>query len=65
MLMQILRLLGLRILPRRLLPILTVIELVRLVHRMRRRGPQPVTPRRLITVEGPDRAAVGGRRARR
>jgi hypothetical protein len=33
-----------------------VIELVLMVRRMRRRGPQPVAPRRLVTAEGPDRA---------
>jgi hypothetical protein len=55
MLMQTLRLLMLRVLPRRLVPILTVVELILLIRRMRRRGPQPVAPRRLITVNGPDR----------
>jgi hypothetical protein len=56
MLMQAMRLLLLRFLPRRLVPILTVIELVRLLRRMRRRRPQPVAPRRLVTVDGPDRS---------
>jgi hypothetical protein len=53
MLKQGLRLLLLRFLPRRLLPILTVIEIVRLI-RNRRRAPQPVPPRRLVTVDGPE-----------
>ena len=57
MLLQTLRLLMLRVLPRRLVPFLTVIELILLVRRMRRRGPQPVAPRRLVTVDGPDRPA--------
>lgn len=52
--MQILRLLMLRVLPRRLIPILTVIELVFLVRRMRRRGRQPVAPQKLVTVERPE-----------
>ena len=55
LLMQILRLLMLRVLPRRLIPILTVVELAFLVLRMRRRGRQPVAPRKLVTVEGPER----------
>lgn len=54
MLKQGLRLLLLRVLPRRLLPILTVIEIARLI-RNRRRAPKPVPPRRLVIVEGPDR----------
>lgn len=54
MLKQGLRLLLLRVLPRRLLPILTVIEIARLI-RSRRRAPKPVQPRRLVTVEGPER----------
>jgi hypothetical protein len=54
MLKQGLRLFLLRFLPRRLLPILTVIEIARLI-RNRRRTPQPVPPRRLVTVEGPER----------
>ena len=53
--MQILRLLMLRVLPRRLIPILTVVELAFWVLRMRRRGRQPVAPRKLVTVEGPKR----------
>jgi hypothetical protein len=57
MLKQGLRLFLLRFLPRRLLPILTVIEIARLI-RNRRRTPQPVPPRRLVTVEGPERPPV-------
>ncbi|MGZ9276680.1 MAG: hypothetical protein ACXW4L_06090 [Candidatus Limnocylindrales bacterium] len=45
----------LRFLPRRLLPILTAIEVFRLVQRLRRRSPAPVAPRRLVTATGPDR----------
>jgi hypothetical protein len=54
MLMQILRLLMLRVLPRRLIPIVTVVELVFLVRRMRRRGRQNVAPQKLVTVERPE-----------
>jgi hypothetical protein len=50
-----LRFLLLRFLPRRLLPILTAIEVFRLIQRLRRRGPDPVAPRRLVTAEGPTR----------
>ena len=53
MLKQGLRLFLLRFLPRRLVPNLTVIEIARLI-RNRRRAPQPVPPRRLVTVEGPE-----------
>jgi hypothetical protein len=55
MLKQGLRFFLLRFLPRRLVPILTAIEIVRLVRGARRRGPDPVAPRRLVTVDGPDR----------
>ena len=51
MLRQGLRFLLLRFLPRRVVPILTAIEIVRLVQRLRRRGPEPVAPRRLVTVD--------------
>jgi hypothetical protein len=54
MFMQTLRFLMLRALPRRLLPFLTAIELFRLVRRMRRRTPQPVAPRRIVTADTPD-----------
>jgi hypothetical protein len=54
MLKRALGLLLFRFLPRRLLPVLTAIEIVRLVQR-RRRGPDPVAPRRLVTVEGSER----------
>lgn len=50
MLKTALRFFLLRFLPRRLVPILTVIELVRLVRRLRGRGPVPVAPRRMRTV---------------
>jgi hypothetical protein len=56
MLKQGLRFFLLRFLPRRLVPILTAIEIVRLIQRQRRRAPEPVAPRRLVTVDGPDRA---------
>jgi hypothetical protein len=65
MLMQGLRFFLLRFLPRRLVPILTAIEVVRLIQRLRRRGPGPVAPRRLVTVEGPDQAVVEDPIARR
>lgn len=60
MLNQGLRFLLLRFLPRRVLPILTVIEIYRLVQRLRRRGPEPVAPRRIVTVDelGPARRGV-------
>ena len=51
MLSQGLRFLLLRFLPRRVLPILTAIEIFRLVQRLRRRGPEPVAPRRIVTVD--------------
>lgn len=50
MLKTALRFLLLRVLPRRLVPILTAIELFRFVRRLRR--PKPVPPRR-ITTSGP------------
>ena len=52
--MQTLRFLMLRALPRRLVPILTVVEVVLLIRRMRRRGPPPAAPRRLVTADGRD-----------
>ena len=51
MLSQGLRFLLLRFLPRRILPILTAIEIFRLVQRLRRRGPEPVAPRRIVTID--------------
>ncbi|MEO6206435.1 MAG: hypothetical protein ABIP77_00610 [Candidatus Limnocylindrales bacterium] len=50
MLKNALRFLLLRVLPRRLVPLLTVIEVVRLVRRLRGRGPVPAAPRRMRTV---------------
>jgi hypothetical protein len=50
MLKTALRFFLLRFLPRRLVPILTAIEVIRLVQR-RRRPPAPVPPRRLVTSE--------------
>lgn len=50
MLSQGLRFLLLRFLPRRVVPILTAIEIFRLVQRLRRRGPEPAAPRRIVTV---------------
>ena len=61
MLKQGLRFLLLRFLPRRLVPIIAIIEVVRLVQRLRRRGPEPVAPRRLVTVDGPDPVATDPR----
>jgi hypothetical protein len=56
MLTTALRFFLLRFLPRRLLPILTAIEVFRLVQRLRRRGPAPVAPRRIVTATGADPA---------
>jgi len=55
MLTQGLRFLLLRFLPRRVLPILTAIEIYRLIQRLRRRSPEPVAPRRIVTVDGDER----------
>lgn len=58
MLKTALRFLLLRFLPRRLVPLLTVIEIVRLVRRVRGRRSTPAAtpPRRLRTVgDGPGR----------
>jgi hypothetical protein len=60
MLKQGLRFALLRFLPRRLVPILAAIEVVQLIRRLRRRGPEPVPPRRLVTAEGPDRPIARG-----
>ena len=43
----------LRFLPRRLVPLLAAVEVIRLVQRLRRRQPEPVAPRRIVTSEGP------------
>ena len=58
MLSKALRLILLRFLPRRVVPILAAIEIFRLIQRLRRRGPDPVAPRRLVTVEGDDRSTI-------
>ena len=55
MLTQGLRLLLLRFLPRRLVPFLAVVELIILIQRLRRRRPEPVAPRRIVTAGAPDR----------
>ena len=55
MLNQGLRLLLLRFLPRRIVPILTVVEIFLLIQRLRRRRPEPVAPRRIVTAHPPDR----------
>lgn len=65
MLKQALRFALLRFLPRRLVPILAAVEVIRLVQRLRRRGPEPVAPRRLVTVEGADRTVPADDRIRR
>jgi hypothetical protein len=58
MLRQGLRFLLLRFLPRRVVPILTAIEIFRLVQHLRRRGPEPVAPRRIVTIDdAPSRRA--------
>ena len=53
MLSQALRFFLLRFLPRRVIPILTAIEIYRLIQRLRRRSPDPVAPRRIVTVDEP------------
>ena len=53
MLSKALRLILLRFLPRRVVPILAAIEIFRLIQRLRRRGPDPVAPRRLVTADEP------------
>lgn len=63
MLKTALRFLLLRFLPHRLVPLLTVIEVVRLVRRLRARRSTPVAtpPRRLRTVgDGPGRNPADG-----
>ena len=57
MLSQSLRFMLLRYLPRRIVPLLTAYEIFRLVQRLRRSRPQPVAPRRIVTVEPPERSA--------
>ena len=64
MLSQGLRFLLLRFLPRRVLPILTAIEIFRVVQRLRRRGPEPVAPRRIVTVDDVTADDVTRRRGR-
>ena len=64
MLSQGLRFLLLRFLPRRVLPILTAIEIFRVVQRLRRRGPEPVAPRRIVTVDDVTADDVRRRRGR-
>ena len=53
MLSQGLRLMFLRYLPRRMVPLLTAYEIFRLVQRLRRTRPQPVAPRKIVTVDEP------------
>ena len=57
MLTQSLRLLLLRFLPRRILPILTAFEIFLLIQRLRRRRPEPVAPRRIVTANPPERSS--------
>ncbi len=64
MLTQAMRFLLLRFLPRRVIPILTAIEIYRLVQRLRRRGPDPVAPRRIVTVDEPAASHPGADRTR-
>ena len=61
MLSKALRLILLRFLPRRVLPILTAIEIFRLIQRLRRRTPAPVAPRRMVTVDGADELSTARR----
>jgi hypothetical protein len=56
MLSTALRFIFLRFLPRRLVPILTAIEVVRLVQRWRRPKPVPAGPRRVVTSDRPPRS---------
>ena len=51
-----LRFFLLRFLPRRLVPILTAIEVFRLIQQFRR-GPAAKQPRRIVTSDRPSRAA--------
>jgi hypothetical protein len=48
-----LRFMLLRILPGRLIPSLTVFEVLMLIRRLRKSRPAPVTPRRLVTSAPP------------
>ena len=57
MLKQGLRLLLFRFLPRRLVPLLAAVEVVRLIQRLRRGRPEPDAPRRLVTADRPDHTA--------
>ena len=54
MLKTALRFFLLRFLPRRLFPLLTALEVIRLIRRLRRKGPEPVKPRRVVTSRGPN-----------
>ena len=56
MLSTALRFIFLRFLPRRLVPLLTAIEVVRLIQRWRRPKPAPGAPRRVVTSDRPGRS---------
>jgi hypothetical protein len=64
MLSTALRFLLLRFLPGRLMPLLTAIEVIRLVRRLRARRPDPVPPRRIVTSTPPVRPDPGARAVR-
>jgi len=48
-----LRLFMLRFLPRRLVPFLALVEFLLMIRRMRRKQPDMIVPRRLVTADGP------------
>jgi hypothetical protein len=52
MLANALKLVLLRFLPRRLVPFLAAVEVIRMILRLRNKQPEVIVPRRLITVEG-------------
>jgi len=51
MLSRALKFVLFRFLPRRLMPLFAAVEIFRLVRGLRRRGPAPVPPRRIVTVD--------------
>jgi hypothetical protein len=52
MLANALKLVLLRFLPRRLVPFLAAVEVIRMIMRLRRKQPDTIVPRRLVTVDG-------------
>jgi hypothetical protein len=57
-----LRFMLLRVLPHRLIPFLTVFEVIMLIRRLRKSRPAPVTPRRLVTSAPPASTGPGAPR---